>query len=1419
MVAAAVSTVRRYSPYLDTPAGSTGLGIDQVIGWIVRDPGLLGNTEAAAVAEGVTAADGLNRLIEEGLRAIGSDGKAVLLASDLIALNSWVRSDPTRLAQFMALHGDDINGLSTGFHRIQNDGGNHTFRDQPLIDTILDGVYHFGFAIDGTGRFVNEDGAANALVSDVATWLTALRSDRSTTTSGLDRLTEAVVADGGLGRALPWSEIAGGADAADGLNHLILQGLAALPAGSGSDPTRIEVSEVLGINSWIRADGGRLALFTALHGDDAAGVETGFHRVQGDGATTTRFGLNLVDTVMDGIFHIGFSVNADGRFVNEDGNANALVSDVADWLSYYLGDPSTTGTGLDRIIDLARQDQGLAICTPASEINAGFAAADGLNRLLLSGLQATGVNADGWISRADLRVLNGWIIANRYADFLALHGDDEPDGTATGFHKIQNNGTETRLLGDNLINTVADGIYHTGFQIADDYFLNEDGNQNASLSDVSTWLNYFVNNRRISYGDWTDDVILGDNSAEQVLAYGGDDHIETFAGNDLLDGSWGNDTLLAGSGADQLDGSWGDDLLDGGDGSDLYLVSGNLAGGWQSFQGHDTYRDTGSSGIDRVVVTGHGDVDVGLNGFLNSGIEEINATGASGTVTLWGTWASEILDFSATTLTGNNLRINGFYGDDWIIGSAEANSITGGGGDDQLDGGEAGDSFLVTGSEAGGWEFFGGYDTYADSGTAGMDRILAIGPGDVDIGLNGFGPEAGIEQIIASGTNGRVRLLGTWGADLLDFSATSLVGTNLTIDAGYGDDSVLGSSAADSISGGGGDDWLNGGTGGDTYLVSGTEAGGWEFFGGYDNYADSGTTGIDRIVAVGPGDVDIGLNGFTSSSGIEQIIASGTPGRVRLLGTWNSELFDFSRTALVGGNLRIEAYYGQDTVIGSAGSDTISGGGGDDWLNGAGAGDTYLVSGNTAGGWENFQGFDSYADSGTAGIDRIVAVGPGDVDIGLNGFGSTSGIEQIDATGTSGRVTLLGTWGSEVLDFSRTTLLGSNLRIDGFQGNDSITGSNGADTIVSGGGDDRLNGGNGGDTYLVSGTELGGWEVFGGFDTYVDSGTSGIDRIVAVGPGNVDIGLNGFRSTSGIEHIDASGTSGIVTLLGSWSAEVFDFSRTTLIGANVRIDAGYGNDTITGSAGADTLVGGVGDDRLNGAGGSDTYLVQGRVVDSWDVYSGVDTFADSGTSGIDRIVAIGPGAVDIVLPRFGTANGIERIEAGGTGGRVTLLGTWANSLLDFSTVALVGSNIVIDGLEGNDTVSGSSADDRINGGSGADRITGGGGADTMTGGTERDTFVFSQASHIGTASGPHDTITDFVSGLDLIDLFTIDANTLVAGNQAFRYMAGAAFTGVAGELRLTNGLLSGDVNGDRIADFDLGLPGVTALSISSDLRL
>jgi Ca2+-binding RTX toxin-like protein len=1527
--------IRSYSPYLAHPKGSTGSGLDQVIEWLAADPGLLGAGDASVVRDGIAAADALNAMLVQGLMATGSASHASLSTTDLIALNGWIRSDAGRLSQWQEQRRIVLNLVAYG--------GNRQFRSLNLIGTVLNGVYALGSPLDGSGQLQPIDGTAPTSIADVATWLTVLRSDLATSGLGLDRLVEQVEANAGLAANLPWTQISEGAQAANGLNQLIAAGLAALPAGVGNDPRHIETAEVLWINQWIRSNPSRLAQFLSLHGDDANGVETGFHKIQADGGTIDVFGVNLVDTVMDGIYHIGFNVNADQRFLNEDGNANALVSDVAEWLTYYVSDASSTGTGLDLIIDLAKLDAGLSSWTSATEINAGLAAANDINALIVDAVTATGVNLDGWISRSDLRKVNSWIATNRASIYTTLHGDDEADGTATGFHKIQGNGTISQILGNNLIDTVADGIYHLGFAIINDYFVNEDGNANASLSDVSSWINYFLNGRRIIDGSWNNDVILGSEAAEQVVAYGGEDWIETFAGNDLLDGNWGADSLFGGAGMDILDGSWGDDWLDGGEDGDTYLVSGCLSGNGLTFQDYDTYLDSGLHGVDRIVANGPGDVDIGLHGFLNTGIDVIDANGTTGSVRLLGWWDNEVFDFSSTTLIGSNLRIDGHYGDDVIYGSATGDTITGGGGNDWLDGGEGADSYQVSGTEDGGWELFSGFDsywdsgssgsdgiiaigtgnvdigvagfgpengiekidtrgttgivrlldsrdnnildlssctvlgtnlrldgnygndtmiggsgadtitgggdddwlnggngadtylvsgtaaggwgvftyfdTYADSGSAGVDRILAVGPGDVDIGLRSFSATNGIEQIDATGTTGIVRLLGDWSTDLLDFTKATLIGSNLRIDGNYGADTITGSGGADTITGGGGDDWLNGGHGGDSYLVSGTAAGGWELFSGYDTYADSGNTGVDRLLAVGPGDVDIGLRSFSATNGIEQIDATGSTGLVRLLGDWSSDLLDFSKATLLGANLRLEGNHGADTIIGSAGTDTITGGGEEDRLNGGNGGDTYLVSGNAAGGWELFSSFDTYADSGTTGVDRLLAVGPGDVDIGLRSFTATNGIEQIDATGTTGLVRLLGDWSSDLLDFSKATLLGTNLRIDGSQGADTIIGSAGTDTITGGGEEDRLNGGNGGDTYLVSGNAAGHWELFSAFDTYADNGTTGVDRILAVGPGDVDIGLRNFTATNGIEQIDATGTTGLVRLLADWSSDLLDFSKATLIGSNLRIDGNYGNDTITGSGGADTIIGGGGDDRLNGGNGGDTYLVSGTYASGWYLFSGVDTFIDNGTTGVDRILAVGPGDVEINLGKFGAANGIEQIDATGTTGVVSLLGNWLANTLDFSKTTLLGGNLLIDALEGNDTITGSTSNDVINAGSGTDRVIGSLGADRMTGGSERDTYVYSQVNQIGLGMGNRDSITDFTSGQDFLDLNAIDSNTVLAGNQNFRYIAGLAFSGVAGELRLENELLSGDINGDRKADFELNLVGVTSLVVTTDLRL
>ena len=406
-----MSPVTSYSAYLAQPVGGSNSGLDQTLGWIARDPGLAGANEAGSISSGIAAADGLNRLIAEGLRAINALDKRVLLAADIVALNAWFRdpTHPERLALFLELHGDDENGIETGFHTIQGDGGNRRFDGRALIDTVLDGLYHIGFPLstDGT-RLTNEDGDDNATLTDVARWLTLLKVDLATSGSDLDRIVETIVADPGLQASISPVQISGGAQAANDLNQLIQDGIAALNAQGHADrdDTRLSAAEVTWINSWIQSDPARYALFVERHGDDENGIETGYHLVQNDGATTQLFGQNAVNTINDGIYHIGFTINVDGRFQNEDGDAKARVSDVAEWITYYYGDPSTTGSGLDRLVDWMRLDPGLAKQTSALDINDGLAAANALNGIFLEAVTATDVNLDGWISRNDLRTIN-----------------------------------------------------------------------------------------------------------------------------------------------------------------------------------------------------------------------------------------------------------------------------------------------------------------------------------------------------------------------------------------------------------------------------------------------------------------------------------------------------------------------------------------------------------------------------------------------------------------------------------------------------------------------------------------------------------------------------------------------------------------------------------------------------------------------------------------------------------------------------------------------------------------------------------------------------------------------------------------------------------------------------------------------------
>ncbi len=73
-----------------------------------------------------------------------------------------------------------------------------------------------------------------------------------------------------------------------------------------------------------------------LHGDDEKGKETGFHRVQKDGAKTMIFGKNAINNVFDGIYHLGFATNHKKRLKNEDGKKNKNFKKIARYLNTLL---------------------------------------------------------------------------------------------------------------------------------------------------------------------------------------------------------------------------------------------------------------------------------------------------------------------------------------------------------------------------------------------------------------------------------------------------------------------------------------------------------------------------------------------------------------------------------------------------------------------------------------------------------------------------------------------------------------------------------------------------------------------------------------------------------------------------------------------------------------------------------------------------------------------------------------------------------------------------------------------------------------------------------------------------------------------------------------------------------------------------
>ena len=317
------------------------------------------------------------------------------------------------------------------------------------------------------------------------------------------------------------------------------------------------------------------------------------------------------------------------------------------------------------------------------------------------------------------------------------------------------------------------------------------------------------------------------------------------------------------------------------------------------------------------------------------------------------------------------------------------------------------------------------------------------------------------------------------------------------------------------------------------------------------------------------------------------------------------------------------------------------------------------------------------------------------------------------------------------------------------------------------------------------------------------------------------------------------------------------------LGGNDYLDGGRGDDHLYGGSGSDVLIGGTGTNDLWGGSGYDFFVMSAR---DWSGYS--DDLVRDFTLNVDRVDLSAWGVTDFsqvkalletdsygdatinaffagydhVLTLDGiatnqllakdfiytnpsalnqTGTGYDDVLFGsryadtlrGAGGNDNLLGGMGNDYLTGDR----GDDLIVGGT-GNDSLYGGIGSDWLRGDAGADLLVGGTGRDFMEGGAGADLFRFGKYDLSGTTPNTADAIYDFNPAAgDQIDLSPIDARVGGSDN-AFTFIGAAAFSGVAGQLhyQFASGdtLVSGDTNGDRVADFMIVISGTMTLYAS-----
>lgn len=395
------------------------------------------------------------------------------------------------------------------------------------------------------------------------------------------------------------------------------------------------------------------------------------------------------------------------------------------------------------------------------------------------------------------------------------------------------------------------------------------------------------------------DTLDGGDDADSLDGGAGEDLLSGGGGSDLLFGGDDGDRLVGGAGADTLDGGFGIDTADyaqsarvtvaldgsiagaGDAAGDLLVSVENLIG---SATGGDSLR--GDEGENRIEGLGGNDtIDGGagadaLAGGIGNDVYVVDDAGDQ--VIEAANAGIDTVRTAITWVLGANVEklaaLAGISAGLWLAGNALDNAITGGVGNDTLDG-------------------VGGADVL--TGGAGNDLYFVDNPGDRAIEAVGGGIDT-VVTAVSFTLVGQVENLTVLASTTTGLALTGNALANL----------ITGGAGADTIAGDKGVNTLAGGLGDDLYQVDSAR----------DIVVEEAGEGIDTVLST---------VSLTLGDNIEILAAArGVTAALTLRGN----LLDNSVT---GGS-------GADQILGNDGNDTLAGGRGNDRLTGGSGQDAFL---------------------------------------------------------------------------------------------------------------------------------------------------------------------------------------------------------------------------------------------------------------------------------------------------------------------------------------------------------------------------------------------------------------------------------------------------------------------------------------------